>query len=79
MYDYYYIFLLILVWKRIEFLNKKENDLLLNRVDDYPFKKELLKEVDFNKPIDEKYGIYKWNTINIFYIYHSIFIFMLYL
>ena len=42
-------------------LNKKEKDLLLNKVDDYPFKKELLKEVDFNKPIDEKYGIYKWN------------------
>jgi hypothetical protein len=42
-------------------LNKKEKDLLLNKVDDYTFKKELLKEVDFNKPIEEKYGNFKWN------------------
>ena len=42
-------------------INKNENDLLLNRVDDYNFKKELLKEIDFKKPPDDKYGIYKWN------------------
>lgn len=43
-------------------IKKKENDLLLNRVDDYSFKKELLNEIDFNKTNDEKYGIYKWNV-----------------
>ena len=42
-------------------LNKDESDLLLNRIDDYSFKKELIKEIDFNKPIDENYGKYKWN------------------
>ena len=42
-------------------LKKNENELLINRVDDYSFKKELLKEIDFNKPIEDKYGIYKWN------------------
>ena len=41
-------------------INKKENDLLLNRVDDYSFKKELLKEIDYNRPIDQNYGINKW-------------------
>ena len=44
-----------------ELLNKNENELLINRIDDYCFKKELLKEIDYNKPLDEKYGIYKWN------------------
>ena len=44
-----------------ELLNKKEDELLINRVDDYCLKNELLKEIDFNKPLDEKYGIYKWN------------------
>ena len=42
-------------------LKKNENELLINKVDDYNFKKELLKEIDFNKPIEDKYGIYKWN------------------
>ena len=42
-------------------INKKENDLLINRIDDYSFKKELLNEIDFNKPPEDKYGIYKWN------------------
>lgn len=42
-------------------LNKNEDDLLLNRADDYSFKNELLKEIDFNKPIEDKYGIFKWN------------------
>ena len=42
-------------------LNKDEKELLINKVDDFTFKKELLNEIDFNKPIDEKYGVYKWN------------------
>ena len=42
-------------------INKKENDLLLNRIDDYCFKKELLKEIDYNKPLDDEFGAYKWN------------------
>ena len=42
-------------------LNKKESELLLNRVDDYSFKKELLRDIDFNKPIEDKYGLHKWN------------------
>ena len=42
-------------------IKKNESELLLNRVDDYSFKKELLKEIDFKKPIEDKYGKYKWN------------------
>ena len=42
-------------------LNKNEKDLLLNKLDIYNFKKELLKEIEFSKSFDEKYGKYKWN------------------
>lgn len=42
-------------------LHKNENKLLINQVDEYCIKKELLKEIEYNKPMDEKYGIYKWN------------------
>ena len=42
-------------------LIKKESELLLNRIDDYSFKRELLRDIDFNKPIEDKYGVHKWN------------------
>jgi hypothetical protein len=42
-------------------LKKNEKDLLLNKLDNYNFKNELLKDIEFNKPMDEKYGKFKWN------------------
>ena len=42
-------------------LKKNEKDLLLNKLDNYNFKNELLKDMEFNKPMDEKYGKFKWN------------------
>jgi hypothetical protein len=42
-------------------LKKSEKDLLLNKIDNYNFKNELLKDIEFNKPVDEKYGKFKWN------------------
>ena len=42
-------------------LNKDENDLLLNQVDCYNLKKELLNEIDVNKPSYDKYGKFNWN------------------
>ena len=42
-------------------LKKDEKDLLLNKLDNYNFKNELLKDIEFNKPVDEKYGKFKWN------------------
>lgn len=42
-------------------LKKSEKDLLLNKLEYYNFKNELLKEIELNKPVDEKYGKFKWN------------------
>ena len=42
-------------------LNKSEKDLLLNKLEYYNFKNELLKDIEFNKRVDEKYGKFKWN------------------
>ena len=42
-------------------LKKNEKDLLLNKLDNYNFKNELMKDIEFNKPVDEKYGKFKWN------------------
>ena len=38
-------------------LHKNENKLLINKVDEYCFKNELLKEIENNKPIDEIWKI----------------------
>ena len=42
-------------------LNKPQNNLLLNRIDSFRFKKEVINEMEFNKPLDEQYGKFKWN------------------
>ena len=42
-------------------LNKPQNNLLLNRVDSFRFKKEVINEIENNKPIEEQYGKFKWN------------------
>ena len=41
--------------------NKREDDLLMNRVDFFRFKKEILNNIENSKPLDNKYGKYKWN------------------
>ena len=43
-------------------INKTQNDLLLNRIDSFRFKQELIKEMEYNKPIEEEFGRYKWNV-----------------
>ena len=42
-------------------LNKPENNLLLNRVDSFRFKKEIINEIENSKPLEEHYGKFKWN------------------
>ena len=42
-------------------LNKPLNNLLLNRIDIFRFKKEIVNEYENRKPIEEKYGKFKWN------------------
>ena len=42
-------------------LNKPQNNLLLNRVDSFRFKKEVINEIENSKPIEEQYGKFKWN------------------
>ena len=42
-------------------LNKPQSNLLLNRIDSFRFKKEIINEIENNKPLDELYGKYKWN------------------
>ena len=42
-------------------LNKPENNLLLNRVDSFRFKKEVINEIENSKPLEEHYGKFKWN------------------
>ena len=42
-------------------INKPQNNLLLNRIDSFRFKKEVLNEMEFDKPIEEQYGKNNWN------------------
>ena len=42
-------------------IKKPQNNLLLNRIDSFRFKKEIINEMENSKPIDEQYGKYKWN------------------
>ena len=41
--------------------NKPQNNLLLNRIDSFRYKKEVINEMEFNKPIEEQYGKNNWN------------------
>ena len=41
--------------------NKPQDNLLLNRIDSFRYKKEMIKEIEFNKTTDEKLGKYIWN------------------
>ena len=41
-------------------VNKKEKDLLMNRIDVYKLKKEIYNDIENSKPINERYGQYKW-------------------
>jgi hypothetical protein len=42
-------------------INKPQNNLLLNRIDSFRFKKEVINEMEFDKPIEEQYGKNNWN------------------
>ena len=42
--------------------NKPQNSLLLNRIDSFRFKKEVIKEMEYNKPKGEEFGRFKWNV-----------------
>ena len=42
-------------------INKPLNNLLLNRIDSFRFKKEMIKEIEFNKLDDNELGKFKWN------------------
>ena len=42
-------------------VNKPQNNLLLNKIDLYRFKKEVINEIENRKPLDERYGRFKWN------------------
>ena len=43
-------------------LNKNENDLLLNKIDLFKYKKEILRGInEENKPKEEKFGKFQWN------------------
>ena len=42
-------------------IKKPQNNLLLNRIDSFRFKKEVINEIENDKPIEEHYGKYKWN------------------
>ncbi len=42
-------------------IKKPQNNLLLNRIDSYRFKREVINEIENNKPIEQHYGKYKWN------------------
>ena len=44
-----------------KFIHKNESDLLINKSDYFCFKKEILKEIEFNKTSNEQYGIHNWN------------------
>jgi hypothetical protein len=40
--------------------HKDNNDLLINKIDNYVFKKQILKSLDSKRPIEEKYGDNGW-------------------
>ena len=42
-------------------LNKPQNNLLINNIDSFRFKKEVINEIENNKPPEEQYGNFKWN------------------
>ena len=42
--------------------NKSPDCLLLNRIDSFRYKKEMIKEIEYNKSTDEQLGKYKWNV-----------------
>ena len=42
-------------------LNKPQKNLLINNIDSFRFKKEVINEIENNKPIEEQYGNFKWN------------------
>lgn len=42
-------------------INIKENQLLFNNVDIFRMKNNVLNEIESNKPVEEKFGTYKWN------------------
>ena len=42
--------------------NKPQDNLLLNRIDTFRYKKEVINEIEYNKPVeDEQYWKYQWN------------------
>ena len=41
-------------------VNKKEKDLLMNRIDVFKLKKEIYNDIENSKPINDRYGQYKW-------------------
>ena len=43
-------------------INNPQNNLLLNKIDSFRFKKEIINEIEFNKPFEESYGKFKWNV-----------------
>ena len=42
-------------------LNKEENELLINQVALFKYKKEILKGINEEKPNEEKFGKFQWN------------------
>ena len=42
-------------------LNKPKNNLLINNIDSFRFKKEVINEIENNKPPEEQYGNNEWN------------------
>jgi len=42
-------------------VNKPQNNLLLNKIDLFRFKKEVINDIENRKPLDERYGRFKWN------------------
>ena len=43
-------------------VNKPLDNLLLNRIDSFRFKKEVIKEIEYNKPTEEdQYRKFQWN------------------
>ena len=43
-------------------INNPQNNLLLNKIDSFRFKKEIINEIEFNKPFEDRYGKFKWNV-----------------
>ena len=42
-------------------INQKEDELLINKIDLFKYKKEMIKEIAGTKPKDEKFGKFQWN------------------